>query len=37
MKMLIKYSGVFAEHDMNLGDFSAVKHVIETVSDATCF
>ena len=28
--MLIKYGGVFAEHDMDLGDFSAVKHVIDT-------
>ena len=25
--LLIKYKGVFAEHDMDLGDFSAVKHV----------
>ena len=28
--LLIKYRGVFAEHDMDLGDFSAVKHVIDT-------
>ena len=28
--VLIKYRGVFAEHDMDLGDFSAVKHVIDT-------
>ena len=28
--LLIKYRGVFAEHDIDLGDFSAVKHVIDT-------
>ena len=28
--MLIKYRGVFAEHDMDLGDFTAVKHVINS-------
>ena len=28
--LLIKYRGVFTEHDMDLGDFSAVKHVIDT-------
>ena len=28
--LLIKYRGVFAEPDMDLGDFSAVKHVIDT-------
>ena len=28
--LLIKYRGVFAKHDMDLGDFSAVKHVIDT-------
>ena len=28
--LLIKFRGVFAEHDMDLGDFSAVKHVIDT-------
>ena len=28
--MLLKYRGTFAEHDMDLGDFSAVKHVIDT-------
>ena len=31
LKLLLKkYRGVFAEHDMDLGDFSAVKHVIDT-------
>ena len=45
--LLIKYSRVFAEHDMDLGTFSVIKHVIdtrdvrpvetETTSDATCF
>ena len=28
--LLIKYRGFVAEHDMDLGDFSAVKHVIDT-------
>ena len=28
--LLIKYRGVFAEHDMDLGDFSSVKHAIDT-------
>ena len=28
--LLIKYRGVLAEHDMDLGNFSAVKHVIDT-------
>ena len=28
--LLIKYRRVFAEHDMDLGAFSAVKHVIDT-------
>ena len=28
--LLIKYRGVFAEHDMDLGDFSGAKHVIDT-------
>ena len=28
--LLTKYRGVFAEHDMDLGYFSAVKHVIDT-------
>ena len=28
--LLIKYRGDFAEHDMDLGDFLAVKHVIDT-------
>ena len=28
--LLIKYRGVFAEHDMALGDLSAVKHGIDT-------
>ena len=28
--LLIKYRGVSAEHDMDLGDFSAAKHVIDT-------
>ena len=28
--LLIKYRGFFAEHDMDLGDFSAVKCVIDT-------
>ena len=28
--LLIKYRGGFAEHDMDLRDFSAVKHVIDT-------
>ena len=28
--LLIKYRGDFAEHDMDLGDFSALKHVIDT-------
>ena len=28
--LLIKYRGVFAEHDMDVEDFSAVKHVIDT-------
>ena len=28
--LLIKYRGVFAEHEMDLGDFPAVKHVIDT-------
>ena len=28
--LLIKYRGVFAEHDMDLGVFSVVKHVIDT-------
>ena len=28
--LLIKYRGGFAEHDMDLGDFSVVKHVIDT-------
>ena len=28
--LLIKYRQVFAEHDMDLADFSAVKHVIDT-------
>ena len=28
--LLIKYREVFAEHDMDLGDFSAIKHVIDT-------
>ena len=28
--MLCKYGGVFAEHDMDLGSFSAVKHKIDT-------
>ena len=28
--LLIQYRGVFAEHDMDLGDFFAVKHVIDT-------
>ena len=27
--LLIQYRGVFAEHDMDLGDFSVVKHVID--------
>ena len=27
---LIKYRGVFAEHDMDSGDFSSIKHVIDT-------
>ena len=28
--LLIKYRGVFAEHDMDLGYFTAVKHAIDT-------
>ena len=28
--LLIKYRGVFPEHDMDMGDFSSVKHVIDT-------
>ena len=28
--LLIKYRVVFAEHDMDLGEFSAIKHVIDT-------
>ena len=28
--LLIKYRGIFAEHDIDLEDFSAVKHVIDT-------
>ena len=28
--LLIKYREVFAEHDIDLGDYSAVKHVIDT-------
>ena len=28
--LLIKYRGVFAEHDMDLGGFAAVEHVIDT-------
>ena len=28
--LLIKYREVFAEHDMDLGDISAVKHVLDT-------
>ena len=28
--LLIKYRGVFAEHDMDLRNFLAVKHVIDT-------
>ena len=31
LKLLLKkYRGVFTEHDMDLGDFSVVKHVIDT-------
>ena len=26
--LLIKYREIFAEHDMDLGDFSAIKHVL---------
>ena len=28
--LVIKYNGVVAEHDTDFGDFSAVKHVIDT-------
>ena len=28
--MFIKYRGVFVEHAMDLGNFSVVKHVIDT-------
>ena len=34
--LLIKYRGVFAEHDMDLGDFSAVKHVHRHQGCASC-
>ena len=35
--LLIKYRGVFAEHDIDVGNFSAVKHVIDVVYQPLTF